>query len=39
MDRYQQMGEKTVDRILEKRRKKNTTKDRKRLPFKRRSAE
>ncbi|KAG1460584.1 hypothetical protein G6F46_011018 [Rhizopus delemar] len=39
MDRYQQMGEKAVDRILEKRRKKNTTKDRKRLPFKRRSAE
>ncbi|KAG1154214.1 hypothetical protein G6F37_009652 [Rhizopus arrhizus] len=39
MDRYQQMGEKAVDRILEKRRKKNTTKDRKRLPFKRRSAD
>ncbi|KAI8993187.1 hypothetical protein BDB01DRAFT_314040 [Pilobolus umbonatus] len=39
MDRYKQMGEKTVDRILEKRRKRNTTKDRKGLPFKRRSAE
>lgn len=39
VDRYKQMGEKTVDRILEKRRKKNTTKDRKNLPFKRRSAE
>ncbi|CAO3690994.1 unnamed protein product [Rhizopus stolonifer] len=39
MDRYQKMGDKAVDRVLEKRRKKNTTKDRKRLPFKRRSAE
>ncbi|KAG2236030.1 hypothetical protein INT48_008122 [Thamnidium elegans] len=38
MDRYQKMGAKTVDRILEKRRKRNTTKDRKHLPFNRRSA-
>ncbi|KAI9266939.1 hypothetical protein BY458DRAFT_210433 [Sporodiniella umbellata] len=39
MDRYQKMGDKAVDRVLEKRRKRNATKDRKRLPFKRRSAE
>ncbi|KAI8357262.1 hypothetical protein BD560DRAFT_198386 [Blakeslea trispora] len=39
MDRYEKLGAKSVDRILEKRRKKNTTKDRKHLPFKRRSAE
>ncbi|KAG2212337.1 hypothetical protein INT47_001697 [Mucor saturninus] len=38
IDRYQKMGKKTVDRILEKRRKRNTTKDRKHLPFNRRSA-
>ncbi|KAI8637139.1 hypothetical protein BD408DRAFT_425061 [Parasitella parasitica] len=39
MDRYEKLGAKSVDRILEKRRKRNTTKDRKHLPFnKRRSA-
>ncbi|KAG2192676.1 hypothetical protein INT46_006827 [Mucor plumbeus] len=39
MDRYDKLGAKSVDRILEKRRKRNTTKDRKHLPFnKRRSA-
>ncbi|CEP07660.1 hypothetical protein [Parasitella parasitica] len=39
MDRYEKLGTKSVDRILEKRRKRNTTKDRKHLPFnKRRSA-
>jgi hypothetical protein len=39
MDKYQKLGEKNVDRILEKRRKRNSTKDRKHLPFNRRSAE
>lgn len=38
MDRYEKLGAKSVDRILEKRRKRNTTKDRKHLPFNRRSA-
>ncbi|RCH85393.1 rRNA bioproteinsis protein rrp36 [Rhizopus azygosporus] len=38
MDRYQRLGDKAVDRILEKRRKKNSSKDKKKLPFKRRSA-
>ncbi|KAI8063347.1 uncharacterized protein B0P05DRAFT_555538 [Gilbertella persicaria] len=39
MDRYEKLGAKSVDRILEKRRKKNQAKDRKHLPFKRRSAD
>ncbi|KAI8991596.1 hypothetical protein BDF20DRAFT_845435 [Mycotypha africana] len=38
MDRYEKLGEKKVDRILEKRRKRNAAKDKKHLPFKRRSA-
>ncbi|ORX57598.1 DUF947-domain-containing protein [Hesseltinella vesiculosa] len=37
MDKYSQLGEKSVDRILEKRRKKNANKDHRHLPFKRRS--
>ncbi|KAI7907570.1 uncharacterized protein BX663DRAFT_491346 [Cokeromyces recurvatus] len=39
MDKYEKLGAKSVDRILEKRRKKNSARDRKHLPFKRRSAE
>ncbi|KAI9473935.1 MAG: glycoside hydrolase superfamily [Benjaminiella poitrasii] len=39
MDKYEKLGAKSVDRILEKRRKKNSTRDRKHLPFKRRSAD
>ncbi|KAI8084793.1 uncharacterized protein BX664DRAFT_337802 [Halteromyces radiatus] len=37
VDKYNQLGEKRMDRILEKRRKKNANKDHKRVPFKRRS--
>ncbi|ORZ19587.1 hypothetical protein BCR42DRAFT_371231 [Absidia repens] len=37
VDKYNQLGEKNMDRILEKRRKKNANKDHKRVPFVRRS--
>ncbi|KAI9248854.1 hypothetical protein BDA99DRAFT_524618 [Phascolomyces articulosus] len=37
MDKYQQLGEKNMDKILAKRRKKNAAKDHRRVPFKRRS--
>ncbi|CDH48510.1 ribosomal rna processing protein 36 homolog [Lichtheimia corymbifera JMRC:FSU:9682] len=37
MDKYEKLGEKNMDKILAKRRKKNAAKDHRRLPFKRRS--
>ncbi|ORY89888.1 hypothetical protein BCR43DRAFT_117604 [Syncephalastrum racemosum] len=37
MDQYKKLGEKNMDKILEKRRRKNAAKDHRRLPFKRRS--
>ncbi|CDS03543.1 hypothetical protein LRAMOSA00945 [Lichtheimia ramosa] len=37
MDKYERLGEKNMDKILAKRRKKNAAKDHRRLPFKRRS--
>ncbi|KAG2226779.1 hypothetical protein INT45_005744 [Circinella minor] len=37
MDKYQQLGEKNMDKILAKRRKKNAAKDHRRVPFKRRA--
>ncbi|KAI8367659.1 uncharacterized protein BYT42DRAFT_134316 [Radiomyces spectabilis] len=37
IDKYKQYGEKNIERILEKRRKKNAAKDHRRIPFKRRS--
>ncbi|KAI9315536.1 hypothetical protein BX666DRAFT_1956555 [Dichotomocladium elegans] len=39
MDKYEKLGEKNMDKILAKRRKKNAAKDHRRLPFKRRSEE
>ncbi|CAO3635168.1 unnamed protein product [Cunninghamella echinulata] len=38
MDKFNQLGEKNMDRVLEKKRKRNANKDHRRLPFKRRSA-
>jgi ribosomal RNA-processing protein 36 len=37
VDKYNQLGDKSMDRILEKRRKRNANKDHKRVPFVRRS--
>ncbi|KAI8067068.1 hypothetical protein BC940DRAFT_301225 [Gongronella butleri] len=39
MDKYSQLGDKSIDRIMEKRRKQNSNKDHRRLPFKRRSGQ
>ncbi|OAD67881.1 hypothetical protein PHYBLDRAFT_118022, partial [Phycomyces blakesleeanus NRRL 1555(-)] len=37
VDRYNKLGKKNMDKILEKRRKRNATKDHRRVPFSRRS--
>ncbi|CAM0134841.1 rRNA biogenesis protein rrp36 [Umbelopsis sp. WA50703] len=39
IDKFKQLGDKNVDKILEKRRKRNATKDHKKVPFKRRKTE
>lgn len=39
IDKFKQLGDKNVDKILEKRRKRNATKDHKKVPFKRRKTD
>ncbi|KAJ2955257.1 hypothetical protein NQZ79_g8714 [Umbelopsis isabellina] len=39
IDKFKQLGDKNVDKILEKRRKRNATKEHKKVPFKRRKAD
>jgi ribosomal RNA-processing protein 36 len=39
IDKFKQLGDKNVDKILEKRRKRNATKDHKKVPYKRRKTD